>query len=148
MPDFVPFRDDAEIAEVVHRFENCLYAKDEFPHFRHLAVAAWYLSHMSPQDSLDRMREGLLRFTRHHGVNAYHETIMQFWLRVTESFLHDRPRAEPLFSSLNALIHQYARKDVLFEYYSRDRVLSDEARQRWISPDLRDLCGKEFVKTS
>jgi hypothetical protein len=139
MPDFVPFQDDAEIAAVVHNFENCLYAKDEFPHFRHLAVAAWYLSHMTAQESLDRMRRGLLRFTRHHGVNAYHETITQFWLRVTERFLQDRPRAEPLCDSLNALIHQFARKDVLFEYYSRDRVLSDDARDRWVAPDLRDL---------
>jgi hypothetical protein len=139
MAEFVPYQSEAEIEEVVRNLENCLYAKDEFPHFRHLAVAAWYLSHMTPQESLDRMRRGLLRFTRHHGVNAYHETITQFWLRVTERFLHDRPRAEPLADSLNALIHQFARKDTLFEYYSRERVLSDEARDHWLAPDLRDL---------
>jgi hypothetical protein len=139
MPDFVPFRNDSDIAEVVHNFENCLYAKDEFPHFRHLAIAAWYLSHMSAQESLDRMRTGLLTFTRHHGVNGYHETITQFWLRVTDNFLHERPPSESLSDSLNALINQYTRKDALFEYYSRDRILSDEARERWVPPDLRNL---------
>jgi hypothetical protein len=139
MPDFIPYKNHAEIAEVVQNFEGCLYAKDEFPHFRHLAVAAWYLSHMTPQESLDRMRRGLLTFTRHHGVNAYHETITQFWLCVTEKFLQDRPQSEPLPDRLNALIHEFARKDVLFEYYSRERVLSDEARERWVAPDLRNF---------
>ena len=33
----------AEIKDVVHRFESCQFAKQEFTHAHHLAVAAWYL---------------------------------------------------------------------------------------------------------
>ena len=139
MPTFTPFRMDAELAEVVRKFETCEYGKDEFPHFRHLAVLAWYLSHLSPEESLDHIRAGLLRFTRHHDVNAYHETITQFWFRLTKDFLSLRSPAEPLVDRVNNLIQQFANKDMLFDYYSRDRVMSEGARNGWLPPDLCDF---------
>src|SRR5256885_15496016 len=77
----------AEIKDVVHRFESCQFAKQEFTHAHHLAVAAWYLHNFTPQEALVRMRTALLRFTSHHGVDAYHETITRFWLLVVENFL-------------------------------------------------------------
>jgi hypothetical protein len=139
MPIFTPYRTDVEIAEVVRKFESCEYKKDEFPHFRHLAVIAWYLSHLSREESLDRMRIGLLRFTRHHGVNAYHETITQFWVRVTADYLRFRPSTETLADRINILIEKFASKEVLFDYYTRERVMTEEARQGWVAPDLRDF---------
>ena len=139
MIQFVPFRSEEDVREVVYKFESCQYEKDEFPHFRHLAVAAWYLSHYSPQESLARMRENLLRFTRHHGVTAYHETITQFWLRLVEVRLRSICLDDSLVDRINALVHQLHRKEILFDYYSRECVMSEEARGGWISPDLREL---------
>jgi hypothetical protein len=139
MTNPVPYRSDAEIEDVVRKFENCEYQKGEFTHSHHLAVAAWYLTHLPPEESLERMRGGLLRFTRHHGVNAYHETITQFWLRLSEDFLRNAPQGAPLADRVNTLILQFGSKEVLFEYYTRDRVMSEEARTRWLAPDLRDF---------
>ena len=136
---FVPFRTDADVADVVHKFESCHYGKDEFPHFRHLAVAAWYLSHYSPEESLERLRENLLRFTSHHGVTAYHETITRFWLRLAQGHLRSARPEDPLVDRINALVQQLLRKEILFDYYSRERVMSQEARAAWLPPDLRDF---------
>ena len=133
----IRFRNSDEIASVVHKLENCEYRKDEFTHALHLPVAAWYLSHFSREESLDRMRSALLRFTQHHGVTGYHETITRFWLRLTEDFLQQGHPDSPLADRVNELIERFGRKDLLFDYYSRTRVMSDEARNGWVEPDLQ-----------
>ena len=80
MTDMSVYRDISEIETVVHNFEACAYSTAEFTHARHLAVAAWYLHTLSPDAALDRVRQSLLRFTAHHGVKGYHETITRFWM--------------------------------------------------------------------
>ena len=132
------YKSFAEIEAVVRRFEACEYTKEEFVHARHLAVAAWYLWTSSPLEALDRMRSMLLQFTAHHGVKGYHETITQFWLQVVEEQLGS-PRSESNFiARVNHLVERLGDKDLLFSYYSRERVLSEEARARWIEPDLKN----------
>ena len=132
------YHDSAEIETVVYKLENCEYRKEEFTHPMHLAVAAWYLTRLPYEEALDRMRSALLRFTRHHGVTGYHETITRFWLRLVADFLEE-PAAPDLASRVNALIECYGNKQILFDYYSREWVMSEEARNGWVEPDLRSL---------
>lgn len=138
MSGLIQFRNAAEIEDVVHKFESCQFAKGEFTHAHHLAVAAWYLRHLGPEQALARMRVGLLRFTSHLGVTLYHETITRFWLLVTENFLNVADPDAPFSESVNTLIQRYG-KGVLFEYYSRNRINSDEASSGWLEPDLQVL---------
>ena len=139
MIDTVHYSDVMEIESVVKKLESCEYAKDEFTHARHLAVAAWYSTHFPDQQALDKMRSSLLRFTKHHQVKGYHETITRFWLALVREFLRSC-RVDSSFSErVNALIQLYRDKNVLFEFYSRDRVMSDHARGVWIEPDLKHL---------
>ena len=84
------------------------------------------------------MRSGLLRFTKHLGVNRYHEAITRFWVVLVKEFLRHSPAVE-LAAQVNALIRCYPEKDILFEYYSRERVMSDEATHTWVEPDLSSL---------
>lgn len=126
-----------EIASVVHKFENCEFQNSEFTHACHLTVAAWYLSHFSPEESLERMRSALLRFTNHHGVKGYHETITRFWLLMSANFLGQAPTEWSFTDKVNELIQRLGRKDMLFDYYTREKVMSDEARSGWIEPDLQ-----------
>jgi hypothetical protein len=128
-----------EIAAVVHKFENCEYTREGFTHSFHLAVAASYLSHYTPEESLDRMRAALLRFTKHHGIVGYHETITRFWLLLTADFLQQASPASSFTDRVNELIERFGRKELLFDYYTRDRVMSDEARNRWVEPDLQPI---------
>ena len=128
-----------EIAAVVHKFENCEFRKDEFTHEFHLTVAAWYLINYSPEEALDRMRAALLRFTRHHQVMGYHETITRFWLLLAADFLKQAPADTSFTERLNELVQRFGRKDILFEYYTRERVMSDEARDGWVEPNLQTL---------
>jgi hypothetical protein len=146
MANATSYRSSAEIETVVRKLENCEYGIHEFGHDKHLAVAAWYLASLGPQEALDRMRASLLRFTKHHGKTGYHETITRFWLELVEQFLRAEAGADPLADKVNRLLCRYSDKNIVFAYYSRQLVMSEEARREWVSPDLRDLRDLQPVR--
>jgi len=136
-------RDVSEIRDVVERFERCDFALAEFTHARHLTVACWYLCSFSREDALERMRRGLQNFIAHHGKQGYHETITRFWMELLANYLSQFPQSETLTGKVNGALQQFASKDRLFDYYSRDRVMSDAARMAWIEPDLRPIADSD-----
>jgi len=71
-----------EIESVVRGFETCQTTADQFKHKDHLIVAVWYVHNLGREAALERMREGLLRFIDHHGVDPkkYSEEITRFWI--------------------------------------------------------------------
>ena|ERR1700693_670364 len=140
MNELVNYSSDAEIAHVAEKFESCAFGSAEFTHARHLTVLVWYLSHHSGKEALDAMRTGLLRFSAHHDVpTLYHETITAFWVQVVDTFLRGHSQLTPLYTLANEVVSTYGNKDFIFAYYSRDRLLSPEARANWLEPDLRPL---------
>ena len=137
----VAYQDEDGIGEVVGKFERCEYSPGEFTHARHLTVACWLLCTMPNQEALDRMRAALLRFTAHHGKQGYHETITRFWMRLIERFLRQQHANMTTVQRVNAALQSFPSKDLLFEYYTRERVMSEIARRKWIEPDLATIGG-------
>ena len=128
---------DAEILTLVDRLERCLLGKEEFHHRDHLAVAVVYLYTSDLEAAMDRMRGSLKRFAAHHGVNGlYHETLTRFWLLQVERRLD---RNQCLNASVRKVHTYLSDKNLAFEYYSRERIESKEARETWLQPDLRQL---------
>jgi len=138
------YKDEAEIHEVVRKFEECAYGLTEFTHARHITVASFYLCTSPPQTALVRMREGLQHFITHHGRQGYHETITRFWMELLENFLGQCPRKTPTLTKVNCALERYASKETLFEYYSHERVMSDIAKTTWIEPDLQPMSERHF----
>ncbi len=120
-------------------FEHGSVTPAEFDHVAHVRVAWVYLREAaSSEEALTRMRDGILRFAAAAGAsNKYHETITVFWMRVLENVkargasgeLADVLRAHPALAD----------KDLPLQYYSRERLFSDEARAAWIEPDRQPL---------
>ncbi|HET8888537.1 MAG TPA: hypothetical protein VFQ41_06510 [Candidatus Angelobacter sp.] len=128
---------DAGILTLVDRLERCLLGKEEFHHGDHLAAAVVYLYSADIETAMDRMRASLKRFAAHHGVSGlYHETLTRFWLRQIELRLN---RGLCLRDSVISAQERLSDKNLAFEYYSRERIESKEAREKWIEPDLRPL---------
>jgi hypothetical protein len=128
-----------EIASVVRKFEGCEYSQTDFTHGLHLTVAAWYLWTFPPAEALNRMRSSLLRFTKHHNVNGYHETITRFWMLVAGAHIQEGSHEQDFAKQLNAMLARFSDKDTLFAHYSRERVMSDQARSAWVEPDLKPI---------
>lgn len=138
MPESPHYRKAEEIEDVVRRFEGCLYTPEEFVHSRHLTVAAWCFATMESEAAREKMRAGLRRFIAHHGKNGYHVTITEFWLDRVEKLVAELLSAEEgLVSLVNSVVEHYSDKNLIYEFYTRERIASAEARAAWIEPDIK-----------
>jgi hypothetical protein len=128
---------DAEILTLVDRLERCLLGKEQFHHRDHLTVAVVYLYASDLETAMDRMRASLKRFAAHHNVTGlYHETLTRFWLLQVERSLD---RRECLEQSVRKIQEKLSDKNLAFNYYSRERIDSKEARETWLKPNLKEI---------
>jgi hypothetical protein len=139
MADGKFFETDEEVADLLRRVETCVIDPDEFKHVHHLAVALLYALRLTEHEALVRMRESLLRLLNHHGLGAqvYHETLTAFWIRRVCAFVRDAQPGRPISELANALSAQCGDPRLVFNYYSKELIDSQEARDGWMEPDLR-----------
>ena len=134
------YQNESEIEAVVSGFESCITAAADFTHVDHLTVAAVYLHRSSFEEAMRKMRAGLFRFIEHYGVvGKYHETLTVFWMKVVQVRLADLAPDCSLLEATNTVIEALSDSRLVFEYYSGDRLWSDEARQVWLKPDLKEV---------
>jgi uncharacterized small protein (DUF1192 family) len=125
---------DAEILTLVERLERCLFSPSEFHHQDHLAVAVTYLYAASFDAALEKLRTTLARFISHHGASGYNETLTRFWLLQVEKRID---RAACLQESVHRVKAELGQKDMIYEFYSREKLNSPQAKQEWVEPDLK-----------
>lgn len=143
MTEFKPYGSAAEIEEVARRFESCEYQLEEFVHARHLTVASWYFLHSEATAAEERMRTGLQKFIRLHGKSGYHVTITEFWLRLVKHTLREARANDGEVAEVNRVVERLNNKALIYEYFSRERVESAEAKAGWLEPDLEMLPGPQ-----
>jgi hypothetical protein len=138
MPDAPHYRTKEEIEDVVRRFETCSYTPEEFVHAHHLTVVAWCFATMESEAAREKMRAGLRRFISHHGKNGYHVTITEFWLeRVGKLVAEVREGEDGLVPLVNSVVERFRDKNLIYEFYSRERIASTEAKAARIEPDIK-----------
>lgn len=139
------FRSAVEVLTLVRSFEFCILPRAEWTHRAHLTVALWYCKAHSFADATRLMREGIKKYNHAHGIvqtptGGYHETMTLFWLRIVRKYLAElSPGTRSLVSLANDLCERYGDKHLPFAYYTRERILSPEARAHWVEPDLKEL---------
>jgi hypothetical protein len=137
------YRTTDEIGELVRAFEDTTLAYSRWTHAAHLTVGLWYTLWYGPLDAMDHMRSGLRRYNAAHAHEpmrvGYHETITRFWLWVIDEYLRDTPVTASIAGLANGLIASRADRDLPFQYYSREHLMSDTARAAWVDPDLKRL---------
>ena len=122
--------------ELISDFESCRIDAKAFNHAEHLRLAWSYVRTCRIEEAEARMRDGLMRLTEHVGVRGkYHETMTLAWLRLVAWAVAVSPPAATFeeFSRRHGWLFE---KDALLRFYSRERLMSDEARARWVEPDL------------
>ena len=85
------------------------------------------------------------RFIAHYGKQGYHETITRFWVELLAAYLEDLPAEMSLVSKVDCAVERYGSKQILFSYYTRERVMSDAAKQDWIAPDLQSIGASQNI---
>ncbi len=132
-----------EIKKVVEAFEDCTLPRAQWTHAAHLTIAFWYLVCYPLPEAAEKIRAGIQRYNAANGIvmtkdGGYHETITLFWVRQVRHYLTTVTLEGHLVVLLNEMLRRYDRQ-LPFEYYSRERLLSWEARQHWLEPDLKAL---------
>jgi len=144
--DELPFGHHDEVLGLVARFEDRTLPKAEWTHSAHLAVALWYASRLPFDEALVAVRDGIREVIAAQGVvttpaGGYHETITRFYMRVICGYVayEEEDAADDWATRVNRLLRRYGEKDLPLRHYSRDRLMSPEARFGWVEPDLRPL---------
>jgi hypothetical protein len=127
------------------RFEACAIPKEEWTHAAHLVVGLWHVHRYGADEALIRLRSGIRRLNESNGgvnsaTDGYHETITAAYVRLLAQY-RDRCSAEQSLSERAARLLEspLAGKNVLFTFYSRDRLMSTTARAQWVEPDIADI---------
>ena len=139
-----PYRTSAEVLRLVREFEDCTLPRAEWTHHAHLAVGLWYLMRHDEVEATRLIRQGIWHYNKACGVkttatSGYHETVTLFYVRVIASFLAAASLDCTLAALANSLVRACGDKNLPLRYYSRERLMSPEARAAWLEPDLRPL---------
>jgi len=106
-----------------------------FPHADHVRLTILYLARHGRDETERKLFEGLRRFAAAKGVpEKFHVTMTIAWLELVEDAMRRHPEAlDP--AALVAVCPELLNRDALLRFYTRERLMSDDARHRWVSPD-------------
>jgi hypothetical protein len=146
-PAAVPcFGHSDEVVRLVARFEDGTLPKTDWTHQAHLAVALWYASRLPFEEALAVVREGIRRVNAAHRVattptGGYHETITRFYMMVIFGYVAEEAgeTGSDWAARVNRLLARYGARDLPLRHYTKDLLMSPEARFGWVEPDLRPI---------
>lgn len=124
----------------VEQFEALTIKPDTFNHIAHLRLAFLYIDQAGVEVAVNRVSDGIRTFATHVGATQkYHQTITEALVRLIGLRLQQRPVSDwQTFLAANLDLVEDAR-GVLLQYYSSDRLFSNEAQSQFITPDLMPL---------
>ena len=136
------FASDAAVARVGEGLLARNLPREEWTHEAHLA-ATIYLLLRHPEIDLDSELPGLIRGYNESvgGMNSdsegYHDTITHAFLRGIRLFLKEADAIRPIHELVNELLMSpMGRRDWPLRFWSKERLMSVEARRGWVEPDL------------
>ena len=129
---------------LVAAFEDASLPWAGWRHPQHLAVSTHYLQREGLEATRQRLPGRIRAFNAAHGVEAtptrgYHETLTRCWLLLVAGVLAQGPAGEPAIAALARVVAALDDQQLPLRHYSRERLMSAEARAGWVEPDLLPL---------
>ncbi len=134
------YNDLEDIVKVVDSFESATIERDAWGHAEHMIVALHYLSSHDPDTAKTKMQDGIVNLlVKGFGIDItrempYHETITVFWIRTVADFKESKEGLS-IVEIANEMVLRFDKNHPL-KFYSADLLFSDEARARYVEPDL------------
>jgi hypothetical protein len=118
-------------------FEASKFPPALFNHRAHLRLAYIYLAGHDTETACQLMRAVLQNFLEynHIDVSKYHETMTRAWMMAVRHFMEGTSYSE----SADSFIDQNPRmldSKIMMTHYSAEVIFSDEARKRFVEPNL------------
>ena len=139
------FSSDDEIAAIADGVVHRTLPKPEWTHAAHWAAALWLMRYRPDMDPERDMGQLIRAYNQSAGgvnddTSGYHETITLASLRAARGVLAAFSADVAVWRIVNALMaSNMANPNWLLEYWSRERLMSVDARRAWLEPDLKAL---------
>lgn len=116
----------------------------QFDHRAHVRLAYVLLCESGVDQATERMRAALVEFITRNGVNPakFHETITRAWILAVRHFMDGAPSSGSADEFIDANPRLLDPK-IMLTHYSAQTLFSDEARVRFVPPDLQQIPGGE-----
>jgi hypothetical protein len=139
---------EIEFEKFIAKFEAGDFSKEEWRHPQHVAMAFWYLNCFDEVTAIKKICQGIKNLNLNHGVpqtptGGYHETWSIFFAKILKLFVDEKlDRTLPTIEQMNlsiAFLSDF--REISKRYYSRELIMSWEARTQWREPDLCRLAS-------
>jgi hypothetical protein len=77
--------------------------------------------------------------TAHHKAEGYHETLTTFWVRLLNHVAATYDPNLPLWQRINLITARWGTRAPVDAHYTRELIMSKEARESWMPPDRLPL---------
>ncbi|MES2732095.1 MAG: GNAT family N-acetyltransferase [Bacteroidota bacterium] len=140
-----PFYTASEVEQLLIDFEAGILPRERWTHHAHLTVGLWYLVSFPKEEAMGKVRQGIMNYNRACGIeptptSGYHESITLFWLWAVGEFLAFKEPGIPIEKLvLDLFTSPFADRNLPFNYFSKAHLMSAEARDHWLEPDLMPL---------
>jgi len=124
-------------------FEDCTRPLSQWHHREHIKVAYLYISRYSLETAIAKMSWGIKAYNAAHQVEegldrGYHETLTQAWMRLVHCTFFEFGPSETADMFVDKHTQLLSKRALLF-FYSRDLIMSPEAKAHFVEPDLAPL---------
>jgi len=139
------FLSDEAVAHVGEGLLARTLPREEWTHEAHLA-ATTYLALRHPEIDLDTELRGIISSYnesvggKNTDTEGYHDTITRAYLHGIRLFLEEADRSRPIHELVNELLMTpMGRRDWPLRFWSKELLMSVEARRDFVEPDLRAM---------
>ena len=124
----------------VSAIENNHLQLAEFNHLAHVKLAYCYLAKADLENSIKKMTQTLKSYLLANGVdgNKFHVTLTHAWIRAVWYFM----RKGEVTQSADEFVQTYPallNKDILLSHYSHTLLFSEQARGKFVYPDISPI---------
>lgn len=125
-------------------FQDRTLPKALWTHEAHLTTAIWFIMKYEGFDALCRIKSGIISYNlsvggENNGTNGYHETITVFWWRLLSLFVSEHKGLDYESMCAAFLKSAWNKREIIFDYYSKESVLSQKARAMFIHEDIQSV---------
>jgi len=139
------FHDDASIVAIGEGLLSATLPREAWTHEAHLAACTWLVRDRTDIDIHRELPSIIAAYNVSvGGVNddtqGYHETITQVYIAGVKAHLAEAVNDRPLYEAVNALLlSERGKRDWPLRFYTRELLLSAQARRAFVEPDLTCL---------
>src|SRR5436305_2102248 len=130
-------------AQFLAEYEALTWPEAEWHHREHVRLAYLYLRQLPFDAAMQKVRASLQAYNAKHNVpetleRGYHETLTFGWMKLVECALLEYGPSETADAFLDKHTQLLSRRALLL-FYSRDRLMSWDAKRVFVEPDLAPL---------